>query len=252
MAKTLFTDYEGFVEKFKPKKTTDDCYTPPQIYNAIVDYVKMRVPDITESEILRPFYPGGDFEAVDYQPNHVVIDNPPFSIMSKIVKFYIKNKVRFFLFAPHLTLFTVPEKATKIVVGTSITYENGAKVATSFVTNMYGEGAIICDGELFKIIDAFNTPKAVQRKIKHPENVVSAALLSDIPKSGASVTFAADQIAKIAKYGTGYQIFGGGYLLSSKCTEAKAKAKAKAEAKAEEIPLSVKDLEIIKILDRAL
>ena len=22
-----FEDYEGFVEKFKPKKTTDDCYT---------------------------------------------------------------------------------------------------------------------------------------------------------------------------------------------------------------------------------
>ena len=21
-------NYEGFVEKFKPKKTTDDCYTP--------------------------------------------------------------------------------------------------------------------------------------------------------------------------------------------------------------------------------
>ena len=25
--KGLFNDYEGFVEKFKPKKTTDDCYT---------------------------------------------------------------------------------------------------------------------------------------------------------------------------------------------------------------------------------
>lgn len=24
--------YENFVEKFKPKKTTDDCYTPPYIY----------------------------------------------------------------------------------------------------------------------------------------------------------------------------------------------------------------------------
>ena len=27
--KHLFEDYDGFVEKFKPKKTTDDCYTPP-------------------------------------------------------------------------------------------------------------------------------------------------------------------------------------------------------------------------------
>ena len=31
--------YEEFVEKFKPKKTTDDCYTPPEIYEAIKDWV---------------------------------------------------------------------------------------------------------------------------------------------------------------------------------------------------------------------
>lgn len=24
-------DYEDFVNKFKPKKTTDDCYTPPPL-----------------------------------------------------------------------------------------------------------------------------------------------------------------------------------------------------------------------------
>ena len=35
----LFNDYEGFVEKFKPKKTTDDCYTPQPIYDVILDYV---------------------------------------------------------------------------------------------------------------------------------------------------------------------------------------------------------------------
>ena len=34
----LFEDnaeYDAFVEKFKPKKTTDDCYTPPLVYDAI-------------------------------------------------------------------------------------------------------------------------------------------------------------------------------------------------------------------------
>lgn len=29
--------YEKFVEKFKPKKTTDDCYTPPEVYKLIKD-----------------------------------------------------------------------------------------------------------------------------------------------------------------------------------------------------------------------
>ena len=27
--------YEQFVEKFKPRKTTDDCYTPPLVYEAV-------------------------------------------------------------------------------------------------------------------------------------------------------------------------------------------------------------------------
>lgn len=37
--KDKFYDYEGFVDKFKPKKTTDDCYTPPNVYEAIKDWV---------------------------------------------------------------------------------------------------------------------------------------------------------------------------------------------------------------------
>lgn len=32
-------NYEEFVEKFKPKKTTDDCYTPPAVYDALADWV---------------------------------------------------------------------------------------------------------------------------------------------------------------------------------------------------------------------
>lgn len=30
--------YEEFVDKFKPKKTTDDCYTPDVIYKAVKDW----------------------------------------------------------------------------------------------------------------------------------------------------------------------------------------------------------------------
>mgnify|MGYP007088307663 CR=1 FL=1 len=31
--------YDDFVEKFKPKLTTDDCYTPPKVYDTVQDYV---------------------------------------------------------------------------------------------------------------------------------------------------------------------------------------------------------------------
>ena len=34
--------YEEYVEKFKPKKTTDDCYTPPEVYEVIKDWVCRR------------------------------------------------------------------------------------------------------------------------------------------------------------------------------------------------------------------
>ena len=30
--------YNAFVEKFKPKKTTDDCYTPPAVYEIVADW----------------------------------------------------------------------------------------------------------------------------------------------------------------------------------------------------------------------
>lgn len=28
-------EYEAFVDKFKPKLTTDDCYTPPEVYEVV-------------------------------------------------------------------------------------------------------------------------------------------------------------------------------------------------------------------------
>ena len=31
-------DYKEFVDKFKPKKTTDDCYTPDTIYEFVKDW----------------------------------------------------------------------------------------------------------------------------------------------------------------------------------------------------------------------
>ena len=86
--------YEEFVEKFKPKKTTDDCYTPEIVYEAIknwaVNHYKWQ-----GREIVRPFYPGGDYEQYEYPQNCVVIDNPPFSIISKIVKFYTWHRFLF-------------------------------------------------------------------------------------------------------------------------------------------------------------
>ena len=81
--KEIFNDYDGFVEKFKPKKTTDDCYTPPAVYDAVLQYVREKYNIDDDVPIVRPFYPGGDYENYDYPEGCVVVDNPPFSIFAK-------------------------------------------------------------------------------------------------------------------------------------------------------------------------
>lgn len=69
--------YEEFVEKFKPKKTTDDCYTPPEIYEVIKDWVCKRY-NIDPGNVIRPFWSGGDYEKDEYLPGCVVVDNHSF------------------------------------------------------------------------------------------------------------------------------------------------------------------------------
>ena len=60
--------------------------------------------------------------------------------MSEILKFYKANGIKFFLFGPHLTLFSnTSADFTCLPIGVPITYENKANVNTSFVTNMEPE-----------------------------------------------------------------------------------------------------------------
>ena len=83
----VFRDYDSFIAKFAENpRTTDECWTPKDVYEAVVRYVGT-VTDLTGKEILRPFYPGGDYINAEYPDNGVVIDNPPFSIFTKIVRF---------------------------------------------------------------------------------------------------------------------------------------------------------------------
>ena len=161
--------YEEFVEKFKPKKTTDDCYTPPIVFDAIAEWVADRY-GLDRSRFLRPFYPGGNYEAFDYPEDAVVVDNPPFSILSKIIGFYTRHGVRYFLFAPTLTLFS--KKATDFAClpcGADIVYENGAKVNTSFVTNLEPPEVVVHTyPDLYRTIDEANAPTDSEKQASIP------------------------------------------------------------------------------------
>lgn len=208
------TTYEEFIKKFEPKKTTDDCYTPQYVYDAVIEWLSKRV-DLTGKEIVRPFWPGGDYENYNYPDNAVVIDNPPFSIWSKIIAFYLSHGIRFFLFGPHLTLFT-KYPICHIVCGASITYENGAIVNTSFVTNLFPNVRVWVCKSLLQAIEAVTVkcPKKKIRKLSLPKNVITAARLGKALNAGKEAVILADECQFTRTFG-GTQLFGGGFLINN-------------------------------------
>lgn len=144
-------DYDAFLAKFEAKKTTDDCYTPRGVYEAVADYVFAAYDLPDDAPIVRPFYPGGDYEHADYPEGCVVIDNPPFSLFAKIVDFYVANDIKFFIFCPALTAWqTIARRPGVTLVNTfaDVTYANGANVRTSFATNLSPEYALHSAPEL--------------------------------------------------------------------------------------------------------
>lgn len=173
-------NYEEFVEKFKPKKTTDDCYTPPAIYDVVVQWAKENFP-IEGKRIVRPFWPGEDYTAYKYESDMVVIDNPPFSIFTQIRRFYQEHNIPYLLFAPHLTIFSSASISdTAIITDTTLTYENGALVNTDFVTNMLGDIVAMTCTELAKRLKAED--KEAQAKVQlpkytYPNNVITSSVL---------------------------------------------------------------------------
>ena len=257
--KTLFDDYENFVDKFKTKKTTDDCYTPPEIYNCVLRYASEKC-NIRGAEIVRPFYPGGDYENCEYPDGCIVVDNPPFSILSQITKFYIEKDIKFFLFAPHLTLFSGSADYCRIVVGAPIIYENGAIVKTSFISNLFDDVMIMSDPFLYRELKRINELNKVSLpRYKYPNSVLTVSSMQWCVERGVSMRFKKEDLYHIGRLDSQKphkkNIFGTGFLLSEKAAAEKAAAeKAAAEKAAAEKDdiiiweLSEREKEIIKSL----
>ena len=255
-----FNDYEGFVEKFKPKKTTDDCYTPDNVYAAARDWA-VRKYRLEGAEIVRPFWPGGDYEAFDYPASCVVIDNPPFSIISKIVRFYHANRIDYFLFAPYLTNLGIGAGCAgvnHVIAPCTIQYENGAGVATSFVTNL-GDDFILSAPDLMDAIEKANNEnlKAVKKslpKYVYPDCVVTSAAVGYLCKHHTPFALKRSECTFIRKLDAqgDKTIFGGGLLLSERAAAERAAAeRAAAERAAATVwTLSPREREIQRMLDR--
>ena len=217
---------EAFAEKFKPKKTSDDVYTPPEVYDAVLRWVERTYGLPEDTVIVRPFYPGGNYLTHDYPEGCLVLDNPPFSLMAKIVKFYTANRVRFFLFANTLTLFQQIGLCNAVVCGYTVTYENGAGVNTSFLTSL-GDDRITVSGELYGILDRVQDDGAAPLpKYDFPPNVLTAARLTCIAMQGGELRI---RDALPIKNLDGAGVFGGGALIDDEAAQRAAAQRAAAQ-----------------------
>ena len=228
----LFNDYDGFVEKFKPKKTTDDCYTPEIVYNAIADWVANEY-HLNKTDFVRPFYPGGDYEHFNYD-NKNVVDNPPFSILSQIIKFYIDKGIKFFLFAPTLTLCRYGDICTVMPIGVKIEYENGAVVNTSFATNLEPhEIRARTPPTLYKAVDEANKinkqkDKKSLPKYSYPMELVTTAAIHPFAKYGIDFVIPRSESVRVQALDAQRQrkkgVFGYGWLISERVKAEREKA----------------------------
>ena len=246
-------EYQEFLAKFEAKKTTDDCYTPPIVYEAVADYVAEKY-GLDKKNFVRPFVPNGDYQAETYKDTDVVVDNPPFSIMAEILNYYNEHGIKFFLFAPHLTIFSSSSSSSSssscLICGVSITYENGANVNTSFITNLEDCAFRSCP-DLYKRVKTANDEnlQSMRRelpKYSYPMNVITSPMITNFSRYGIDFEVAKDECFFIRQLDSQKEskkgLFGSGYLISERKRAEREKAERE---KAEVWELSERELTII-------
>lgn len=239
-------EYNEFEEKFKPKLTTDDCYTPEAVYEVVKKWA-VKEYGLEGKNVVRPFYPGGDYQNEQYGENDVVIDNPPFSILSDICRFYMEREIPFFLFAPQVTLFsTASGSCNYVVANCDVVYENGASVPTSFVTSE-GEFKIITAPDLKRQVEEANEKEESNLpSYRYPENIVTSTGLGKYVKNGANIRIKNATFIRVldSQKEDGKTIYGGGFLISDTAAE-----KAAAEKEVTVWELSDRERELIEELN---
>lgn len=224
-------EYDAFLDKFQPKLTTDDCYTPANVYAAVLAWAVDRY-GLQGAEVLRPFFPGGDYQTAEYPDGCVVIDNPPFSILSEICAWYDEHRVRYFLFCPGMTTFSINAgRCNYLPCGNSIMFDNGADISISFLTNM-GEYKIELAPDLYAAVAAADTINRQAARAEHPvysyPDCVASVAINKLAKYGQTLRIRAEDAVFVraldSQKDQGKAIYGGGFLLSASAAAEKAAA----------------------------
>ena len=245
----VINDYDAFMDKHDKKKTTDDCYTPTEVYDCVLKFASGLM-DLTGRQVVRPFYPGGDYKNFVYPETGVVIDNPPFSIITQIVRWYEANDIKYFLFAPHLTCFNSWATCT-ILTDANIKYANGAIVKTSFVTNFIDDPKVWLCASLKNELNAIAGVKEhPTEKKNYPPNAINSAQVGKFLSRGLELKIPKDECVLIGNLDelkrVDMKIFGGGILFSDRIADVLSSFKADIER---DVELSPREKRIIEQLN---
>lgn len=261
LVQSTFADYSDEYNQFEKKfsrrvKNTDDCYTPSAVYDAVLAWALERYQISRSTSIVRPFYPGGDFERYNYHnypSGCVVVDNPPFSILMRIIRFYAARGIKFFLFVPALTCLRACSRECKcgvvVAPGANVTYENGAFVRTAFCTNL-SDDILEISPALGKMIAEANSQKPtraiVRRTVRWPDGAIcSSASLCSIRVPFRIPFSTAAPIDTLDRYG---KLFGGGLLLAPSAVERVLAAREKSK-RCECVDLSPREIAMQKKIE---
>lgn len=202
----------------------DECYTPPEVYDTVLDYAVERY-QLKGKHVVRPFIPGGDFQKYVYAKNDVVIDNPPFSITTKIVNWYIDNNIPFFLFINGLYGVSLSRglhgKATVICTNANVSFDNKGsekRVKIGFVTNLEPKNIVIRgDVTLTNRLNGFLKKKSFKR-YHYPDNFLKNSDILAALQRNVELKLTTDNC--LFKDNLDYHkahhlsVFGGGYLVN--------------------------------------
>lgn len=251
-----YYDYESFLAKFADNpKTTDDCFTPKDVYEAVVQYVGTIV-DLSDKQILRPFFPGGDYEHADYPDNGIVIDNPPFSLFTKICAFYTAYGIPFFLFGNGMTITRCLKYCTAVIINGSITFENGASLPCNFASNLFGDTLIMTAPLLHRLIQSCPSQKSASKNVNTynwPDELLTVSDMSAFARAGIEFSVSRSEghiVNNLDNMPTTSGLFGAQVLISAE----KAAEKAEAESRSHrniDVPLSDRERRIVERLNKS-
>ena len=218
--------YKYCVTNGRNINTSDECYTPPAVYDTVLDYAVERY-NLQGKHIVRPFIPGGDYQKYVYGKNDVVIDNPPFSITTKTVNWYIDHNIPFFLFINGLYGVSLSRKlhgkVTVIVTNASVSFyhkPNNKVIRLGFVTNMEPKNIIIRgDATLTNRLNGLVKKKSFKR-YHYPDNFLKnndilAALQRNVELKLTTDNCWFEDNLDYHK-SRRLSVFGGGYLVNDK------------------------------------